>query len=228
MPKNTDRIISQIFRAILVILVVLAVVALGWVIVINRRSVSRPTALSPATATPFVIPTIDIKVAADSLAGAVCSGGRLQSAKTYNPAHEIHPFIIGYPDLEQPYKAGIDWKGWYSNIPSEWKPASVNDVELVLCPSQNEYKPVLPPCEYSLGGFGSPMVKIERYSSHIVIRVLEATTGQTLGFINASQSPECEIAVTTGSGEQRPFYGRIDFEQITTAVAKYVGKVSQP
>lgn len=135
----------------------------------------------------------------------VCQGGTVAAAGAY-PAAAPPSHVVLLQTDGQPH----DWAG---KLPSQWKPSSVADTELVAC-AQNEVQlDQIEVCEYE----GSD---ITRYLASLDVRLIAARTGEQIWRGHLEARPrECMEQERSSTTELK---GPLDAENLVKALTPYV------
>ena len=127
---------------------------------------------------PDSVPSISRSVS------VVCEGGTMPAAGAYRPGTDAHIVLL---------RGGLNFGGKFN---AEWKPGSLEDVELVVCLGSST-NTLIETCRYSLGG------TVERYRESQPVHLMIARTGDVLASKVLMASPSGCPEVKSGNGKKK-------------------------
>jgi hypothetical protein len=121
----------------------------------------------------------------------VCGGGANTSAAPYDKANKIHPILL--------LNTLGDMHAWSDDLPEQWWPKSVDEVELIACVSE-QYKSIVNVCTYNYGP------DVINYVYSVNIDLWEAKTGKIVsrGDLTGKNEPcpkEADVNLTKVNGD---------------------------
>jgi len=136
----------------------------------------------------------------------VAKGEGVAQAASYTRDGGINPVVL--------ISSSGEIHGWTDDIPTEWKPTSVEETELVICVGEEEEK-IIEVCEY----YGP---SITRYQHYVEVELREARTGKLVAntILYGSMPRHCK---QSESYSVTRLYGSdVSFDQVTGWVETYV------
>ncbi|HNS52524.1 MAG TPA: hypothetical protein PKO09_15265 [Anaerolineae bacterium] len=122
--------------------------------------------------------------------GGVCEGTGVPDARAYSPGQGVHKVEALEP------RATASWP-WTRHLPKDWRPASLDEMELVLC-LEAEEKARVEVCKYS----GNREMERFQYRRQATLR--EARTGEVVGrMLLKGSSPATCPAVTSEMADRK-------------------------
>jgi WD40 repeat protein len=167
------------------------------------------------TPTPVFTPTPTPDPA--SLVAASCQGKAVPGAATYQTDHAPHPILFISSTGER--------HEWNSQLPGEWQPQSLDQVEFVGCLEETET--IIETCSYI------PVGQADRYQYDLTIRLVIAQTGEELLVFKKAGStpPKCPAAMSfdlLNPGRKRIDGGHVNLSDVRSQLEIYVAAPTPP
>jgi hypothetical protein len=193
-----------------VIMFLAFLIGLGFLYIVAKRSDREPSKvwmnvilvislLASGTIFFFQVRNVSAKRPTRSILKAVsevCKGEGVAGAGSYEPGIAPHiVFLDGSGDSHL----------FTGEVRPEWKPGSLEDVNLVVCIDEPSYK-VIETCAYLNSG------KITRYAKDQPVRLIIAKTGELLASATLTGSPR--LCQSTEQGNVKELYGDVAYEYV--------------
>lgn len=128
----------------------------------------------------------------------VCANDSIPQAAPYNISNGVHPVLLfGYKQIDAITIESHIHK-WSDDLPSEWWPYSIEDLELVVCIGE-EWATDVGVCNRN-DGFGSHYEQLQYY---LPIKLIEAKTGRIISEVRfeGEPPPNCDGLADLGKNE---------------------------
>ncbi len=137
----------------------------------------------------------------------VCNGTAVENAAGYTEESGLHPIVL------LSTLGGLH--EWSYGLPVEWEPNSVSEVELVAC-VENEEAIIIETCQYS----GGPPV--DRFIYEVVIYLMDAKTGETIGIQAISGDSPRECKFTERQDLTKVYGSHVELNTVTDWISLFV------